>query len=76
MISSSVVRAVVVSVSAVILLALAPSSANALFAQCPPVGADAGCQFLITLTNGAPSVQQDATQAPYEGADDSGVLIP
>ena len=64
-------RALVVSVSAALMLALAPSSADALFAQCPPVAADAGCQYLITLTNGAPSVQQDPTQPPYENADDS-----
>jgi hypothetical protein len=53
------------------LLAFAPAGASALFPQCPPVGADAGCQFLITLTNGAPTVQQDTTQPPYENSDDS-----
>ena len=41
------------------------------FAQCPPVDADAGCQFLVTITNGGHSVAQDATQAPYEMSDDS-----
>jgi hypothetical protein len=53
------------------LLVLVPSRASAVFTQCPPVAADAGCQFLITLANGAPSVQQDPTQPPYESADDS-----
>jgi hypothetical protein len=67
----SVVRIVVVAGFAAFLLALAPSGASALFSQCPPVAADSGCQFLITLTNGAPSVQQDPAQPPYESSDDS-----
>jgi len=61
----------VVSLSAALLLALMPAKADALFPQCPPVAADAGCQYLITLTNGAPSVQQDVTQPAYENSDDS-----
>jgi hypothetical protein len=52
-------------------LALAPSSASALFPQCPPVGTDTGCQFLITVANSGPTVQQDTTQPPFESADDS-----
>jgi hypothetical protein len=51
--------------------AWAPAGAQALFTQCPPVSADQGCQFLITITNGGQSVVQDATQGPYEGSDDS-----
>ncbi|MEA2313645.1 MAG: hypothetical protein QOI03_337 [Solirubrobacteraceae bacterium] len=50
----------------------APSAQAALFGQCPPVDADAGCQFLVTVTNaGAPVVTQDTTQSPYEMSDDS-----
>jgi hypothetical protein len=41
------------------------------FGQCPPVDADQGCQFLITVTNAGRSVAQDATQGPYEASDDS-----
>jgi len=52
-------------------LALAPADAGAVFTQCPPVGSDTGCQFLITVTNGAPTVQQDPAQPPYEQSDDS-----
>jgi hypothetical protein len=34
--------------------------------------ADGSCQFLITITNGAPpTVQQDPTQGPYERAEDA-----
>src|SRR2546423_13531117 len=58
-------------VAATALLAFAPAGASAVFTQCPPVGRDAGCQFLVTISNGAPSVQEDVTQGPYEGADDS-----
>jgi hypothetical protein len=47
------------------------SSAQAVFGQCPPVDADAGCQFLVTITSAGPSVAQDATQGPYEASDDS-----
>jgi hypothetical protein len=41
------------------------------FAQCPAVGADKSCQFLVTITNAGPSVAQDTTQGPYEKSDDS-----
>jgi hypothetical protein len=51
--------------------AWAPSGAQALFPQCPPVSADQGCQFLITVTNGSQSVVPDTTQGPYEAEDDS-----
>jgi hypothetical protein len=51
--------------------ALAPSGASAVFSQCPPVGVDTGCQFLITLTGGAPTIQQDPAQQPYEQSEDS-----
>ena len=41
------------------------------FGQCPAVGQDTSCQFLITVTNGGQSVQSDSSQGPYEGQDDS-----
>jgi len=41
------------------------------FAQCPPVDADKGCQFLVTITSAGPSVAQDTAQPPYETSDDS-----
>jgi hypothetical protein len=47
------------------------SSAQALFPQCPPVDADTGCQFLVTVTDAGSPVAQDTTQAPYESSDDS-----
>jgi hypothetical protein len=49
----------------------APQAPAAPFAQCPPVAADKSCQYLITITSGAPSVEQDVTQGPYEFSDDS-----
>jgi hypothetical protein len=49
----------------------AAPSAQAVFSQCPPVDADAGCQFLVTVTAAGPSVAADATQGPYETSDDS-----
>ena len=42
-----------------------------LFSQCPPVGADFGCQFLITVSNSGNTVQSDPNQGPYENAEDS-----
>jgi len=56
---------------AVCAFAVAPPGAGAVFSQCPPVGVDTGCQFLITLTDGTPSIQQDPAQAPYEQSEDS-----
>jgi hypothetical protein len=41
------------------------------FPQCPQVGADVGCQFLIDITPGGTTVLQDATQGPYENAEDA-----
>ena len=55
-----------------LILALAGASASqALFAQCPPVDKDAGCQFLITVTDAGSSIAEDATQPPYDGEDDA-----
>lgn len=41
------------------------------FTQCPQVGADTGCQFLIDVTPGGTSVLQDTSQPPYENIEDS-----
>jgi hypothetical protein len=71
------IRAVLVGglLAGAVLLFAAPRAHGA-FPQCPPVGADAGCQYLITITDAGPSVAQDVSQGPYEAADDSliGVL--
>jgi hypothetical protein len=66
-----VVRTVAAGLVAAGLLAATPSGASALFTQCPPVGVDAGCQYLITLTDRTTSVQRDPTQGPYEQSEDS-----
>jgi PEP-CTERM motif-containing protein len=53
------------------------ASAAPMFPQCPPVGADSGCEFLITVNaNGTTSVAADSTQGPYDSSDDTlvGVL--
>jgi hypothetical protein len=50
---------------------LAPSGAGAAFTQCPPVGSDTSCQYLVTVTDAGPSVAGDLTQGPYEASDDS-----
>jgi hypothetical protein len=42
-----------------------------MFPQCPEVGVNSGCQFLITVTNGGNSVATDPNQGPYEGAEDA-----
>src|SRR5690349_7692710 len=41
------------------------------FTQCPPVGANSGCQFLISVTNTGNLVSTDPNQGPYENSDDS-----
>ena len=60
-----------VSLLALFIAVLAPSSAGAAFTQCPPVGSDTSCQYLVTITDTGPSVAADSTQGPYEGSDDS-----
>lgn len=69
-IRARVVLAAVLAVAAVALLP-APGARAQMFKQCPPVDADGGCQFLITVTAAGPSVAQDPTQSPYEVEDDS-----
>jgi hypothetical protein len=59
-------------VAGVVAPVLAPGTASAVYNQCPPVFADAGCQFLITIpAGGAPTAAQDTTQMAYENSDDS-----
>ncbi len=41
------------------------------FTQCPQVGADVGCQFLIDVTPGGTTVLQDTSQGPYESSEDA-----
>jgi hypothetical protein len=57
--------------SALAIVLLAPSGAEAAFPQCPPVFRDTSCQFLITVTDSGVQVAEDNTQGPYEGADDA-----
>ncbi|HEY6473960.1 MAG TPA: hypothetical protein VIY26_13795, partial [Acidimicrobiales bacterium] len=46
------------------------------FPQCPAIGHDTGCEFLITLpATGPATIQQDTTQGPYDGNDDTLVGI-
>ena len=66
-----VLRTLIVAAIAIGVLAVVPSGASALFSQCPPVGSDTGCQFLITLTNGTPTIQQDTAQPAYELSEDA-----
>jgi hypothetical protein len=63
--------------SAVLALAAAPEGVIASplsppFSQCPAIGADTGCGLLIDVgPNGQPTVFQDPSQGPYDGADDT-----
>jgi len=41
------------------------------FPQCPQVGVDTGCQFLIDVTPSGTSVLQDGSQGPYEQSEDA-----
>jgi hypothetical protein len=41
------------------------------FTQCPQVGVDVGCQFLIDVSPGGTTVLQDSTQGPYESSEDA-----
>jgi hypothetical protein len=61
--------------SAAAALGLWASAASAAYNQCPPVGKDTGCQFLVTITDAGPTVAQDTAQPPYEGVADSLVGI-
>jgi len=52
-------------------LAISSSASAALFPQCPPVDLNAGCQFLVNVTDTETTIESDPTQGPYEGADDA-----
>jgi PKD repeat protein len=41
------------------------------FRQCPPIGADGGCQFLIVVTDQGTTVLEDTSQPPYENNNDA-----
>jgi hypothetical protein len=69
-VSARLVLLAVLTAAAIAAFAV-PGAQGALFAQCPPVDADQGCQFLVTVTDAGPSVAQDSTQGPYEASDDS-----
>jgi len=51
------------------------TGAPPLFTQCPAIGGDTGCQFLIVVTNQGRTVEQDPNQPPYEGNNDALVGI-
>jgi hypothetical protein len=51
--------------------ALPAGASAALFPQCPPIDMNAGCQFLVTVTDTETIVESDPTQGPYEGSDDA-----
>jgi hypothetical protein len=66
--------AVAVGLTATVLVMNAGAQQAPPFTQCPAVGADKSCGYLITLTNGAaPAITQDMTVGPYENSED--VLI-
>jgi RHS repeat-associated protein len=48
-----------------------PQRSLASFSQCPPVGADASCGVLITITDNGIQVQSDSTQGPLDGIEDT-----
>jgi hypothetical protein len=45
------------------------------FFQCPAIGLDTTCQFLVDVTDSGPTVLQDSTQGFYDGSDDVTVAI-
>jgi hypothetical protein len=57
--------------SAAVAFGIWASAADAAFTQCPAVGLDSSCQFLITVTDAGASLQQDSTQPAYDGNLDS-----
>ena len=47
-----------------------------LFTECPAIGHDTGCQFLVTLpASGPATITEDKNQGPYDGSDDTLVGI-
>ncbi len=56
----------------------AVASASIAFPQCPAIGANTGCEFLITVTDSGSTVAMDPNapnNAPYDGSDDTLVGI-
>jgi glucosylceramidase len=53
-----------------------PPSTTPPFDECPAIGVDQSCAFLLDATNAAVTVLQDSGQGPFDGADDTlvGVL--
>lgn len=45
------------------------------FFQCPAIGLDTTCQFLVDVTNSGTNVLQDSTQGFYDGSDDVTIAI-
>jgi hypothetical protein len=45
------------------------------FYQCPAIGLDTTCQFLVDVTDSGTAVLQDSTQGYYDGSDDVTVAI-
>jgi hypothetical protein len=45
------------------------------FFQCPAIGLDTTCEFLVDVTNSGPNVLQDPSQHFYDGTDDVTVAI-
>jgi hypothetical protein len=64
----------VVTSLAVIAVWLLPSSASALFSQCPPVVRDTGCQFLVVVGEGGTQVVEDPAQPPYDPGGEDALL--
>lgn len=60
---------------AVFMLSWNAAPLGAAFTQCPPVGVNTGCQFLITISAaGVATVQQDTVapnNGPYDGVEDA-----
>lgn len=50
--------------AAAVLGGLASAASAAQFTQCPAVGNDAGCEYLIAVTDQGPMLQQDSSQPP------------
>lgn len=62
---------VIAAVIAAIALSGGASAQAPPFTQCPAVGADRSCGYLITVTNGAaPAITQDPSQPAYENSED------
>lgn len=54
---------------------LSAAAGGAALSECPPIGRDTGCQFLITITNRGLTLTTDPSQGAYEGNRDSPVGV-